>query len=95
MVIAEEERQNSTLRSILQSTNDRLEYEVRRADLAEHRAESAETRAREAYARAAALASAKHQTDIELARAQEEIKRYRLQLETAHGELRARERVPV
>ncbi|CCL99868.1 uncharacterized protein FIBRA_01893 [Fibroporia radiculosa] len=88
LVLAEEERQAHHLKAILRSTGDRLEFEMRRADQAESRARIAESHAREVALRVAAAETARHQAELDAARAREEIKRYQMQYESAERELR-------
>jgi hypothetical protein len=88
LMLAEEERNSSNLKTLLQITRDRLETETRRADAAESRATLAEARARDGSSRAATLEQGLHRSELEAARAQEETKRAQMQLETVERELR-------
>src|SRR5216683_3213658 len=88
LMLAEEERNSSTLKTLLQITRERLETETRRADAAESRAMLAEARARDVGARAAAAEQGVHRSELEAARAQEETKRAQMQLEGVERELR-------
>ena len=54
LVLAEEERQAHRLKAVLRSTGERLDYEMRRADVAEQRARTAEGHTREVQLRVAA-----------------------------------------
>lgn len=91
LMLAEEERQAHHLKAVLRTTGDRLESEMRRADLAEERARNAEGRAREASTRATASEAARHQAELEATRAREEITRYRMLAEAAEREVRKAE----
>ncbi|KAI4521505.1 hypothetical protein K523DRAFT_307073 [Schizophyllum commune Tattone D] len=88
LVLAEEERQAQHLKTVLRTSSERLEYEMRRADDATSRAHAAEVRAMEATSRATILEAARHQLELDLTRAAETIKRYQLQLETTERELK-------
>jgi hypothetical protein len=88
LMLAEEERNSSNLKTLLQITRDRLETETRRADAAESRATLAEARARDGSSRAATVEQGLHRSELEAARAQEETKRAQMQLETVERELR-------
>lgn len=88
LMLAEEERNSSHLKALLQITRDRLETESRRGDAAESRATLAEARAREAGGRIAVVEQGLHRSELETARAQEETKRAQMQLETVERELR-------
>ncbi|KAH9952981.1 hypothetical protein BC827DRAFT_1251275 [Russula dissimulans] len=88
LMLAEEERNSSNLKALVQITRERLETETRRADAAESRATLAEARAREVGGRAAAAEQGLHRCELEAARAQEETKRAQMQLETVERELR-------
>ncbi|KAI0302487.1 hypothetical protein BC826DRAFT_965835 [Russula brevipes] len=88
MMLAEEERNSSNLKALLQITRERLDTETRRADAAESRATLADARAREAAGRATTVEQGLHRSELEAARAHEETKRAQMQLETAERELR-------
>lgn len=88
LMLAEEERNSSNLKALVQITRDRLETETRRADAAESRATLAEARAREVGSRVTGTEQALHRSELDAARAQEETKRVQMQLETAERELR-------
>jgi Essential protein Yae1, N terminal len=88
LMLAEEERNSSNLKALLQITRDRLETETRRADAAESRAMLAEARTREVTSRSTTIEQASHRSELDAARAQEETKRAQMQLETAERELR-------
>ncbi|TDL26302.1 hypothetical protein BD410DRAFT_576543 [Rickenella mellea] len=90
-VLAEEERQLTHLKAVLNSTAERLYQETRRAEQAEHRAELAETRARDAHARIMQSETIRHQSQMEISRAREEVMQYKLQLDVAERELRRAE----
>ena len=81
LVLAEEEKQAHKLKSLLRSTGDRLDREIRRANQAVSRAEHAESRVHELTARVSKAESSKYVVELEAARATEEIKRYQLQIE--------------
>jgi len=88
LMLAEEERNSSNLKALLQITRDRLETESRRGDAAESRATLAEARAGGAGGRIAVVEQGLHRSELEAARAQEETKRAQMQLETVERELR-------
>ncbi|KAF8557588.1 hypothetical protein OG21DRAFT_1406834 [Imleria badia] len=81
LVLAEEEKQAHKLKSLLRSTGDRLDREIRRANQAVSRAEHAESRVHELTARVSKAESSKYVVELEAARAKEEIRRYQLQIE--------------
>lgn len=81
LVLAEEEKQAHKLKSLLRSTGDRLDREIRRANQAVSRAEHAESRVHELTARVSKAESSKYVVELEASRAKEEIKRYQLQIE--------------
>lgn len=81
LVLAEEEKQAHKLKSLLRSTGDRLDREIRRANQAVSRAEHAESRVHELSARVSKAESSKYVVELEATRATEEIKRYKLQIE--------------
>ncbi|OJT02508.1 hypothetical protein TRAPUB_6980 [Trametes pubescens] len=87
-VLAEEERQARHLKAVLRQTGARLEEELRRADLAESRARTAEITAQDLSARLAASDSARHQTELDTTRAQEECRRWQMQADAAERETR-------
>ncbi|KAL4080356.1 hypothetical protein V8B97DRAFT_1931899 [Scleroderma yunnanense] len=88
VILAEEERQAHYLKSMLRSTGDRLDREMRRGNQTLTRAEQSEARVRELTARVTAAESGKHYAELEAARAKEEIKRHQLQIESLETELR-------
>ena len=88
VVLAEEERQAHHLKSMLRSTGDRLDREMRRANQAVTRAEQSEARVRELTSRVTAAESGKHYAELEASSAQEEIKRHQLQIQSLEMELR-------
>ncbi|OCH88274.1 hypothetical protein OBBRIDRAFT_795405 [Obba rivulosa] len=90
-LIAEEERQVHHLKAVLRSTSERLDLEIRRADQAELRARTAESQARENAARASNVESARHQAELDAARAREEVKRFQMLAEAAEREARRAE----
>ncbi|KAH9894816.1 hypothetical protein C8Q73DRAFT_645042, partial [Cubamyces lactineus] len=87
-VLAEEERQARHLKAVLRQTGARLEEELRRADLAESRARTAEIAAQDLQARLTASDAARHQAELDLARAQEECRRWQMQADAAEREAR-------
>ncbi|KAI0644397.1 hypothetical protein C8Q79DRAFT_927565 [Trametes meyenii] len=87
-VLAEEERQARHLKAVLRQTGVRLEDELRRADVAESRARSAEITAQDLTARLAAADAARHQCELDAARAQEECRRWQMQADAAEREAR-------
>lgn len=88
LVLAEEEKQAHKLKSLLRSTGDRLDREIRRANQAVSRAEHAESRVHELSARVSKAESSKHVMGLEAARAKEEIKRYQLQIESLERDVK-------
>lgn len=88
LVLAEEERQAHHLKSILRTSSERLENEIRRADEANARAQFAEARALEATTRANSADATRHQLELDLTRAAETIKRYQMQLENVERDLK-------
>ncbi|KIK97362.1 hypothetical protein PAXRUDRAFT_824991 [Paxillus rubicundulus Ve08.2h10] len=88
LVLAEEEKQAHKLKSLLRSTGDRLDREIRRADQTVARAERAESRVLELTARVSKAESSKHLVELEAARAKEENKRHQLQIETLEREVK-------
>lgn len=88
LVLAEEEKQAHHLKSILRSTGDRLDREMRRADRALARAEQAEAHVLELTARATAAESGKHYAELETTRAKDDIKYRQLQIERLESEIR-------
>ncbi|KIJ67883.1 hypothetical protein HYDPIDRAFT_173620 [Hydnomerulius pinastri MD-312] len=88
LVLAEEEKQAHKLKSMLRSTGDRLDREIRRANQAVARAEHAESRVHDLTARVSKAESSKHLVELEAARAKEEIKRHQLQIESLEREVR-------
>ncbi|KAI0633804.1 hypothetical protein C8Q77DRAFT_1057857, partial [Trametes polyzona] len=87
-VLAEEERQARHLKAVLRQTGARLEEELRRADLAESRARTAEIASQDFSARLAASETARHQMELDVARAQEECRRWQMQADAAEREAR-------
>ncbi|KAI6125705.1 hypothetical protein EV401DRAFT_2088010 [Pisolithus croceorrhizus] len=88
LVLAEEEKQAHHLKSILRSTGDRLDREMRRADRALARAEQAEAHVLELTTRATAAESGKHYAELEATRARDDIKYRQLQIERLESENR-------
>ena len=88
VVLAEEERQAHQLKSMLRSTGDRLDREMRRSSQAITRAEQSEARVRELTSRVTAAESGKHYAELEASGAKEEIRRHQLQIESLETELR-------
>lgn len=88
LVLAEEEKQAHKLKSLLRSSGDRLDREIRRANQAVARAELAESRAQELTARVSKAESGKYVVELEAARAKEEIKRYQLQIENLERDVK-------
>jgi len=88
LVLAEEEKQAHKLKSLLRSTGDRLDREIRRADQTVARAEHAESRVLELTARVSKAESSKYLVELEAARAKEEIKRHQLQIEALEREVK-------
>ena len=90
LVLAAEEDRLQAKQQVLRTVvphGDRLESEIRRAELAESRAEHAEMRTKETMAQLV-------HGEIESARASEEIKRYQMQLSMMESDLRrAREEI--
>ncbi|KAI6046072.1 hypothetical protein EDC04DRAFT_2864957 [Pisolithus marmoratus] len=82
------EKQAHNLRSILRSTGDRLDREMRRADQALARAEQAEAHVRDLTARVTAAESGKHYAELEATRAKDDIKYRQLQIERLETEIR-------
>ncbi|THH26705.1 hypothetical protein EUX98_g7483 [Antrodiella citrinella] len=91
LVLAEEERQAHHLKALLRTTGERLENETRRADQAERRANAAESVAREANSRLSGAETGKHQSELDVARAREEIAKYRAQADVLERDLRRAE----
>lgn len=87
LVLADEERQVNRLKSLLRSTGDRLEYEIRRADDATTRAEYAETRAKEVCARLGISEASRSRSEMEATKSNDEARLYRLRLESAEHEM--------
>lgn len=87
IVLAEEERQVNHLKSLLRSAGDRLETEIRRADQVESRAQFAESRTMELQIRLSTAETARHQSELDAARAKEEVRRHQMQLEMSEREL--------
>ncbi|KAL5485200.1 hypothetical protein ACEPAI_7842 [Sanghuangporus weigelae] len=87
VVLAEEEREVHSLRSQLVVLAEQLKGSMRNAADAEQRAQTAQTRERETRARLLQVEHAKHQADLEVTRQAEEIKRYRLQVETLERQM--------
>ncbi|KAF8444735.1 hypothetical protein L210DRAFT_848389 [Boletus edulis BED1] len=88
LVLAEEEKQAHKLKSLLRSTGDRLDREIRRANQAVSRAERAESRVHELSARVSKAESSKYVVELEAARAREEIKRYKIQIESLERDVK-------
>ncbi|KAG8214025.1 hypothetical protein J3R82DRAFT_10780 [Butyriboletus roseoflavus] len=88
LVLAEEEKQAHKLKSLLRSTGDRLDREIRRANQAVSRAEHAESRVHEFSARVSKADSSKYIVELEAARAKEEIKRYQIQIESLERDVK-------
>ncbi|KAG9316711.1 hypothetical protein JVU11DRAFT_2771 [Chiua virens] len=88
LVLAEEEKQAHKLKSLLRSTGDRLDREIRRANQAVSRAEHAESRTHELTTRVSNAESSKYVLELETARAKEEIKRYQMQIETLERDVK-------
>lgn len=88
IVLAEEEKQAHKLKSLLRSTGDRLDREIRRANQAVSRAEHAESRVHELSARVSKAESTKYVVELEAARAKEEIKRNQLQIESLERDVK-------
>ncbi|KAF9227260.1 hypothetical protein BS17DRAFT_800320 [Gyrodon lividus] len=88
LVLAEEEKQAHKLKSLLRSTGDRLDQEIRRANQAVARAEHAESRVHELTARVSKAESSKYLVELEAAREKEEIKRHKLQIESLEREVK-------
>lgn len=88
LVLAEEEKQAHKLKSLLRSTGDRLDREIRRANQALSRAEHAESRVHEFSARVSKAESSKYLVELEAARAKEEIKRYQMQIESLERDVK-------
>ncbi|KAG6375453.1 hypothetical protein JVT61DRAFT_3011 [Boletus reticuloceps] len=88
LVLAEEEKQAHKLKSLLRSTGDRLDREMRRANQAVSRAERAESRVHELSARVSNAESSKYVVELEAARAREEIKRYKIQIESLERDVK-------
>lgn len=88
LVLAEEEKQAHKLKSLLRSTGDRLDREIRRANQAVSRAEHAESRILELSARVSKAESSTYVLELEAARAKEEIKRYKLQIESLERDVK-------
>ncbi|KAF8590964.1 hypothetical protein K439DRAFT_1644488 [Ramaria rubella] len=75
------------LKTLLNSTTDRLEYEMRRADAVQRRAEYAETLVKQANERIASMTASRHQMELTLTQVTEELKRYKQQLEKTEMEV--------
>ncbi|KAG1716639.1 hypothetical protein ID866_517 [Astraeus odoratus] len=88
LVLAEEEKQAHHLKSVLRSTGDRLDREIRRGNQTLARAEQAEARVRELTSRVTAAESGRHYAELEATRAKEEIKRHQLRIESLETEIR-------
>ncbi|KAH0827960.1 hypothetical protein J3R83DRAFT_3598 [Lanmaoa asiatica] len=88
LVLAEEEKQAHKLKSLLRSTGDRLDREIRRANQAVSRAEHAASRVHELSARVTKAESSKYVVELEASRAKEEIKRYQLQIESLERDVK-------
>lgn len=82
IVLAEEEREVQSLRAQLVVIAEQLKGSMRNAADAEQRAQTAQSRERETRARLLQVEHAKHQADLEVTRQTEEMKRYRLQIDT-------------
>lgn len=90
-MLAEEEKQVNYLKSVLKSTNDRLQAETRRADQTEYRLEVAERQARDAQTKANKAESLRHDSEVEVAKLRAELKRFEFQYEMLSRELRRAE----
>ncbi|KAI0790837.1 hypothetical protein C8Q75DRAFT_806216 [Abortiporus biennis] len=88
VVLAEEERQANHLKVLLRSASERLENEMRRAELAERRAFTAESHSREAATRLSNAENARHQAELDSAHSREEIARHKTLAESKDRELR-------
>lgn len=80
IALAEEERHSERLKDVLDTTSDRLEYEVQRADEATARAEYAEVRAKDCFTKLSLTESARDTAERELSRSREDEARYRVQV---------------
>lgn len=86
MAIAEEERQASQLKSLLQATGDRLEHEMRRAEEATARADFTDRQAHELLARARDAELEKVKMKEEMVRMERETRNLQIQLEASQRE---------
>ncbi|EPQ57607.1 hypothetical protein GLOTRDRAFT_127964 [Gloeophyllum trabeum ATCC 11539] len=87
LVLAEEEKSTHRLKTMLRSTTDRLEHELRRADQAEARAQAAERRAGAALGKVALADAARVQAEADASHAKDEKARVQLLLEVAQRDL--------
>lgn len=87
VVLAEEEREVQNLRAQLIVMAEQLKGSVRNVADAESRAQTAQSREREMRTRLQQVEQAKHQADLEITRQAEEMKRYRLQVDTLTRQL--------
>lgn len=86
MAIAEEERQASHLKSLLQATGDRLEHEMRRAEEATARADFTDRQAHELLERARVAEIERAKMKEEMVRMERETRNLQIQLEAAQRE---------
>lgn len=88
LVLAEQEKQSHNLRSVLRSTGDRLNQEMRRADQLESKAEFAERRVQELTTRVNAAEMGKRYAELDATRANEEVRRHQMRIENLEREVR-------
>ena len=89
IAIAEEEKQSRQLKSLLRSSGERLEYEIRRADDAVLRAEIAEREEKAYLAKAKAAEAEKEELRRTSNELEGEVRTYQMQMEAARRDVRS------
>lgn len=87
LAIAEEEKQSRQLKSLLRSSGERLEYEIRRAEAATQRGEIAERQEKTYLARALSAETEKEEVRKICNSLERDMRNYQIQLEAAQREL--------
>lgn len=88
LALAEEERQNKHLKSLLSTTGERMEYETRRADQAEAQAAHTDRRIAEVSTKINSSENARRELENAIARKDLEMRRCQLRLEMVERELK-------
>ncbi|KZT24211.1 hypothetical protein NEOLEDRAFT_446939 [Neolentinus lepideus HHB14362 ss-1] len=91
LVLAEEQKSSHRLKTMLRTTTDRLEHEMRRADQAEARAQAAEKRVITTQAKVSISEASRIQAEADASHTKEEMKRVQMLLEATQRDVKRAE----